>query len=260
MKGSLGSIHIVNGKMEVWSKLCSLTASRPLVLGIAVCKHNSALPKSAQSTHVHLFLSPGDITCDPPPHSIRTAHLNHPFDTLPRLCIHHRLQASAWSQRDPIPRQAIQQEGVLCCLNSNPKLSILAVPVRDFRHWLCTHLDHVAPFFSSSVCTMDRTGIGLWNVCILGLDIQIHSLCTHNAKFRPYHSVPSLYPPHCPLWGIWISLLHPLSVLKNPFNPQLPFLVEIPLSWLQTSDHWYSSICDGIQCQGNHCKALYTAW
>ena len=64
---------------------------------------------------------------------------------------------------------------------------------------------------------MDRTGIGLSNVRILGSDIQIRGLCTQNAKleslinfyaeFRPHHSVLSLYPrPHCPSQGIWISL------------------------------------------------------
>jgi len=78
--------------------------------------------------------------------------------------------------------QCTVRRGDLCCLNSDPKSSILPVSVRDFRHWLCTHSDRVTPFFSGSVCMMDRTGIGLWNVRIIGSDIQMSGFCTHNAK------------------------------------------------------------------------------
>ena len=43
------------------------------------------------------------------PHSIRTAHLNHPFNALPHLCTHHRL-TSGWSLT---PRWALQPRRIV---------------------------------------------------------------------------------------------------------------------------------------------------
>jgi len=49
-------------------------------------------------------------------------------------------------------------------------------------NWLTLSVHDCTPFFSSSVCMMDRTGIGLWNVHIIGLDIRMSGFCMHNAK------------------------------------------------------------------------------
>ena len=90
-------VYIVDDEMEVETKMCGQGVTPPLVLGVAVRKENSALPQLLRPRRKHpsLFLSPdSEIPCDPPPHSIRTAHPNHPFKVLPRLCTHHRLWTS----------------------------------------------------------------------------------------------------------------------------------------------------------------------
>ena len=92
--------YVLTGEAEIRGINCHIRLAR-----FKIYRSNKTLLCS-RVWDLRLVLSPGERPCDPPPHSIRTAHLTHPFKALPHLHTHHRLDVLVITKSNLRPEES----------------------------------------------------------------------------------------------------------------------------------------------------------